>query len=117
LGSRRVNSALCAMLKMSIDHLKQLRNELENQRWKIISEEGGNDYDISAVWVVARPDGSNQLHIEFEGLDDLKTFPIEKSFACHVREASDISVYFGKISKSWPKELSDFIDKIKRLRT
>ena len=102
---------------MSIDNLRQLRNELENQNWRIISEEGGNDYDISAVWVVARPDGSNRLHIEFEGLDDLKTLPIEKSYACHVREASDISAYFGKISKSWPKELSDFIDKIKRLRT
>ena len=101
----------------NLSHLKQLKKDLENHHWKIISEEGGNDYDISAVWIVARPDGSNQLHLEFEGLDDLKTLPIEKSYACHVREASDISVYFGKISKSWPKELSEFINKINQLRT
>jgi hypothetical protein len=102
---------------MSIEHLKQLRNALENQHWKIISEKDGNDYDISRVWVIARPDGSNQLHIEFEGLDDLKTLPLEKSYGCRIKEATDVAAYFGKILKSWPRELSEFINKINKIKT
>ena len=99
---------------MSIEHLRQLRNELERHHWKIIAEEDGNDYDISAVWVIERPDGSNQLHIEFMGLDDLETMPIEKSYGCSIKEAPSIEAYFARISRSWPKELSEFIKKLER---
>lgn len=97
---------------MSIEHLKQLKNKLTHHNWNIISETGGNDYDVSALWVVARPDGSNQFHIEFLGLDDLETLPIEKSYACRIKERPEVSAYFSKISKSWPEELSRFITTI-----
>lgn len=97
---------------MSIEHLKQLRNNLERKNWNIISETKGNEYDLSAVWVIARPDGTNRLHIEFLGLDDLQKLPIEKSYACRIKELPKISVYFNKISRLWPKKLHEFIEKI-----
>jgi hypothetical protein len=67
---------------MSEVHLDNLRNALEKSHWVVTLELDGNDYDISAIWVVSRPDGTAIRNIEFEGLDDMETLPIEKSYGC-----------------------------------
>lgn len=66
--SMRVSTqTLYAQLDMSEAHLTDLRKVLE---------QNGNEYDISDVWVVERPDGTGIFHLEFEGLDDLNVLPI-----------------------------------------
>jgi len=96
---------------MSIEHLRQLRNALESNDWKIIEELPGDDYKISAYWKISRPDNSSVLTIAFEGLDDMNTLPIEKAYACGLVEYP-ASAYFSKVSKSWPNELAKFIEQL-----
>ena len=50
---------------MSEEHLTALRNVLENNHWVLVSEKPGNDYDVSAIWEISRPDGDTKLNIEF----------------------------------------------------
>lgn len=94
---------------MSIEHLKQLKNGLKGSKWVVIEELPGNDYEISGYWRVARPNGASEFILAFEGLDDLETLPIEKSYGCHVVGKQEVGLYFGKVSKSFPKELSNFL--------
>jgi len=98
---------------MSEIHLKDIRRSLERARWGVVEEQEGDDYRISAVWIVERPGGGSRFHLEFEGLGDTRTLPIEESYACSVREAEDVSCYFSRQGRSWPEELSKFE---KRLR-
>lgn len=97
---------------MSEKHLRDLRNRLEANHWHFVREEPGDGYRISAVWIIERPDGSNRLHIAFEGLDDMHTLPIGESYGCSVQEHPEISLYFARVSRSWPAELSRFINKL-----
>ena len=103
---------------MSLSHLDALRNELEKHHWRITAEMPGNEYDISAVWQIARPDGSETKHIEFEGLDDLKTLPISDSYGCRVREIPSLNLYFGKFHGSaFQPELVTFVQELHRSTT
>ena len=94
---------------MSETHLTDIRNVLEQNRWIVAEEQDGNDYDISGTWMICRPDGSQKFHLEFEGLDELGVLPINKAYACCVRENKEICAYFAKPSRSWPDELDSFI--------
>ena len=94
---------------MSQVHLDDSRNALERSNWLVVEELPGDDYRISATWIVQRPDGSDSFHIDFCGLDDMNTLPIEQAYACKVREKSEIGVYFARKGKSWPEELTKFI--------
>lgn len=96
-------------------HLKQLRNLLEKCHWRFVAEKPGDGYRISGVWEIVRPDGSNPLSLHFNGLDDLRTLPMEQSYACFIKEHPEIDLYFGKISRSWKDNLSEFADKLKAL--
>ena len=100
---------------MSLLHLRDLRNSLERSHWIVIEELEGNDYDISAVWVIARPDGSNKLHIEFSVPKDLTTPPTEKSVGCQVAEYPKVSLYFAKVSRSWKDNLTTFIQELNQV--
>ena len=97
---------------MSETHLNALRNALESNRWIVVSELDGDDYSISAIWVVSRPDGSTVRQIEFDGLDDMKVLPIEESYGCRIREYPSISLYFARINRSWNGLLSEFIEEL-----
>ena len=97
---------------MSEQHLKSLLNTLEANRWKFIEELPGDGYRISAIWAISRTDGSNRLELEFEGLDDLITLPIEKSYGCRLKQSADINLYFAPISNSWGKLLDEFMEKL-----
>jgi hypothetical protein len=62
---------------MSNKHLKELEDILNTFHF-IINRIGGNEYDISETWEICRPDGTNKIHIDFEGLVDMKTLPVEQ---------------------------------------
>jgi hypothetical protein len=95
-------------------HLKSLKKELEKNHWRISNETGGNGYNISGVWKVTRPNNSKSFHIEFEGLHEERVLSMNNAYGCTVKEDKSISAYFGKASKSWPKELSQFIENINK---
>jgi hypothetical protein len=95
-------------------HLYDIKAALNRNHWEVVSELPGNDYEVSAVWQIARPNGSNLLHIEFQGLDDMKTLPIDRAYGIKIREAPDIGVYFSRPSRSWITELEQFISKLEQ---
>ncbi len=95
---------------MSEITLKQLRNTLERNHWKVLEELPGDDYKFSGFWTISRPDNSSQLTIAFNGLDDMETYPMVKAYGFELVEYPEIGAYMGKhTSKSWPKELQDFM--------
>jgi hypothetical protein len=106
--------ALRANEIMSSQHLSDIRSALERSHWRVVDELPGNDYNISAVWKVARPDGTSVFHLEFEGLDDLNTFPIERAYGIKVREEPSVGAYLARPSRTWPEELEQFISSLER---
>lgn len=99
---------------MSSQHLNDIKAALERSHWRVVDELPGNDRNISAVWRIARPDGSDFLHLEFEGLDDMETRPIERAYGVRVREAPAIAAYLARQFRTWPTELSQFIGNLER---
>ena len=77
-------------------HLDELQEFLERRGWRIVAQQAGDGYRISATWVIQRSTQLEPLLIDFEGLDDMKTLPLERSYGCHIRGCSLISLYFGK---------------------
>ncbi len=103
---------------MSEITLKQLRNTLERNHWRVLDELPGDDYRFSGFWVIARPDNSSQLTIAFNGLNDMETYPMDKSYGFELVEHPEISAYMGKhTSKAWPKELQDFMENLNEIKT
>ena len=102
---------------MSIEHLKLLRKSLSNNHWLVKEELPGNDYNVSAYWKISRPNGDSAMTIEFNGMDDLEVFPIEKAYSCTIVENNEIDCYFGKLNKSFPENLSNFIDALSHVST
>lgn len=92
--------------------MHDLRNGLEHRHWRVTQELPGDDYRISAVWKVARPNGKQVFHLEFQGLDESAVLPIERAYGCSIREAPDISAYFARVGRTWPEELQAFFDKL-----
>lgn len=97
---------------MSLEHISGLRTKLENSRWKVVEELSGDDYSISAIWKISRPNGEHHLNLVFEGLDEKAVLPIEKCYSCHILENKEINLYFNKISKGYASELKNFIDEL-----
>ena len=102
---------------MSVEHLRVLRKSLEDNYWVVDEELPGNDYNVSAYWKISRPNGDSSMCLEFAGLDDLETFPIEKAYACTEVGKPEVSCYFGKVSKSFAQELSNFIEGLSSVST
>ena len=95
---------------MGIEHLRLLRDNLERNKWVVTHELLGDDYSVSAKWKISRPNGDFPKILIFEGLHELDVLPIEQSYGCHIESNTDISLYFGKISKSFPSELKLFVE-------
>lgn len=102
---------------MSKAHLVDLRNHLARHDWRIARELPGDGYRISAVWEIVRPSGASSLHLEFDGLNEAAVLPLDQAYACHVKEAPEISAYFARINRSWPEELDSFLGKLNGLAT
>jgi hypothetical protein len=94
---------------MSNQHLRDIKAVLERNHWRVQDELSGDDHGTSAVWRVARPDGADAFHLEFQGLDDMETRPIERAYGINVREAPEIAAYLARVSRTWPTELAQFI--------
>ena len=97
---------------MSLFHLDELRKALGKKNWVLASESEGDDYKISAIWLVERLDGKYGFRLAFEGLHESGVLPIEKSFACHVESTPEISLYFHKPGIKWQKSLNSFMERI-----
>ncbi len=105
------------MTKMAEWHLDELRQSLDRNHWRLEAELVGDDYMNSGVWRITRPDGSNPVHIEFEGLDDLEVLPIAKAYACRVKEAPELSLYFRRPGNDWKTNLDAFVKSLDRVAT
>lgn len=99
---------------MSIHHLRELRAALEQNHWTVVEELPGNDFDISGVWRIARPDGSQVFYLEFQGRDDLRALPMEDAYGIKIREAPEVGAYFARVGRTWPAELGRFISNLNR---
>ncbi|MBA6339317.1 hypothetical protein H4J57_19205 [Colwellia sp. BRX8-7] len=102
---------------MSFEHISQLRVKLENSNWVIFEELAGDEYSISAIWLIGRPNGNNMLNVIFEGLDDSSVLPLEKSYGCHIQENKDLSLYFHKINKGFTSKVADFVKLLSEMYT
>ena len=92
-------------------HIEDLRKKLNEHHWVISEELEGNELDISGYWVINQLYEPNKsLTLGFEGMDDLKVLPMEKSYACFVSEKPSVLLYFSKNNpKMWKKNLEEFV--------
>lgn len=104
-------------------HLEEIKNALERVGWRFVAEHPGDEYRISATWEFSRGHTDANLFIDFDGLDDMITLPIEKSYACSVRGTPRLSLYFSKRGGSgsparerWRDSLNLFVEKIGKLQ-
>jgi hypothetical protein len=95
---------------MAAWHLDELRAALERRGWGC-TEIPGDDYRVSATWELRRAGDGRVLHVDFEGLDDLRTLPLAESYGCKVREG-DLSLYFRRqrARKLWEADLRAFVE-------
>ncbi len=104
---------------MAVWHLKELREALDRRGWRFLGELEGDDYAISATWEFVRDPDDGSIFIDFNGLDDLKTLPIDQSYGCNVRGKEHMGLYFGKKGTTdstsrvkWKAELHEFVTKL-----
>jgi hypothetical protein len=97
-------------------HLKELRNAIERCGWRFIVEHPSEDLYVSASWEFMRSDKEPVLFIDFDGIDDLRTLPIEKSYGCRVRGRAGQGLYFSRKGSgdsvkrdTWSTELKAFV--------
>jgi hypothetical protein len=96
-------------------HLNDLRASFERYGWRVVAELPGDDYKISGSWELLRGGNVSVLIIDFEGIDDMSTLPINEAYACRIR-GSEHSLYFGRRGSSgsaardrWRGELASFV--------
>jgi hypothetical protein len=92
-------------------HLDELENEIQRIGWRIKSRLDGDDYKISASWIIER---GTTRQIDFEGLDEMKCLPIEKAYGCKVND-TEIKLYFYKKGDNWNSQLAGFISELNKL--
>src|SRR5687767_12971734 len=95
-------------------HLDELKAALEKRGWRIAELPGDEDRKISGIWELSRSGDTRTLALDFDGLDDLQTLPMDKSYACQVR-GTQISLYFSRRGETgsdarerWKAELASF---------
>jgi hypothetical protein len=93
---------------MGDTHLNELRTGLEEKGWRLISRGEGDGYRISEVWRIQRSTRIGPTEIVFDGLDDMRTLPVERAYACEVKDHKDIGLYFGAM-KEFRKALPAFL--------
>ena len=100
---------------MSISHIESLLKTLEASKWRVIEEFEGNDSTVSATWLISRPNGDNKYHLVFEGLSKTGVLPLEKSYACHIKENESLSLYFNKVSHGFILQVKEFVKQLSAL--
>ncbi len=100
---------------MSDFHLTQLEAALERNHWYVAERRPSDGYRYSAIWIITRPDESTPLSLQFDGLDDMETLPLEKSYACNIAEFPEVNLYFARKGRSWNEGLKQFINQLNML--
>ena len=97
-------------------HLRELRNALEAKGWRILAEHPGDERGLSATWEIERSTKKPSVFIDFEGLDDLITLPLEQSYACNIRGNRSSALYFSRKGsdgsrrrENWRDDLQQFL--------
>jgi hypothetical protein len=93
---------------MGDTHQQELRTALEEKGWRVISQEEGDGYRISGVWRIQRSTRLPPTQILFQGLDDMRTLPVEQAYACEIKDHKGIGLYFGSM-KEFRKALPAFV--------
>lgn len=100
-------------------HLAELRTAIERIGWRFVAEHPSEHLSISGSWEFERDSSESNLFIDFGGIDDLRTLPMDESYCCHVR-GSARGLYFTRKAvdgsdrrKTWKQELENFIDTLK----
>jgi hypothetical protein len=94
-------------------HLHDLEHALTQHGWRAtdtMEAPGALEWGISGSWEIER--GASELVLDFEGGDGdgVITYPIEQAYACHVRGAERLSLYFRRRSNpAWRQELDAFV--------
>lgn len=103
-------------------HLQEIRNALESRGWRFVAEHPGDDYRVSATWEIERSTKKPPVFIDFNGLDDLNTLPLEQSYGCRVHGSDSVSLYFGRKGEggsrrrqNWRRDLRRFLDELDSL--
>ena len=103
-------------------HLQEIRDALESRGWRFVAEHPGDDYRVSATWEIERSTKKPPVFIDFNGLDDLNTLPLEQSYGCRVRGSDSTSLYFGRKGEggsrrrqNWRRDLQRFLDELDSL--
>jgi hypothetical protein len=93
-------------------HLHDIRRALERRGWAI-TEQPGDGYRIAATWELRRGGDDRVIHIDFSGLNDMKTLPITESYGCEVRGCRS-SLYFrrARSHELWEGELAALVSSI-----
>jgi hypothetical protein len=102
-------------------HLKGLRDAMESSGWRFVAEHASDHLYVSASWEFEGNKNEPHIFIDFEGIDDLRTLPIDESYACHVRNNRSLSLYFGRKGEkgstqreTWKKELHGFVASLRK---
>lgn len=92
-------------------HIEDLYDALAARGWSI-TEHPGDGLRVSGTWEVQRSTWEPPLHIDFDGLDDLRCLPMAEAYACRVRGRLSLSLYFGRKGSTWRDNLREFVDAI-----
>jgi len=102
-------------------HLRELRNALEARGWRIVTEHPGDNYRFSATWEIERSTRNPPVFLDFEGLDDMVTLPLEQSYACYIRGHDSLGLGFYRKGEGgsrrrqlWQSELEQFLKELDR---
>jgi hypothetical protein len=102
-------------------HLRQLDEQLAKHGWLIGDVHEGDDYRVSATWEIMR--GDARLLLDFQGLDDMKTLPLQEAYGVEVRGEENLGLYFGKKptearpNRAWVDDLVAFVDALDTITT
>jgi hypothetical protein len=94
-------------------HLTDLEEALKRRGWRVVARLPGDHYRISATWQLERGNDPRSVLIDFDGLDDMRTLPIEQSYGCTQRTTRN-SLYFRRkgAQTEWQVELAAFVSSL-----
>lgn len=102
-------------------HLKGLRDAMERSGWRFVAEHPSYHIYVSASWEFEGDTNEPNIFIDFEGIDDLNTLPMDESYGCHLRNNHLLALYFGRKGEkgstkreTWKKELHDFVASLRK---
>lgn len=102
-------------------HLSELRTAIERVGWRFVREHASDDLYISGSWEFQRDSSEPNLFIDFAGIDDLRTLPMNESYGCRVRGAGGTGLYFSRKGVSgtkrrdtWRDELAEFVEGLRK---